>query len=238
MDTVLITGAARGIGKETARIFAENGYRIIINYKTSRLSAEKLSAEIGAIPIKADISNANEVLEMFAFINENFGGVDVLINNAAISRFNLFTDISDAEWREMMAINLDGTFFCSRAAIPYMVRQKRGKIVNVSSIWGITGSACEVAYSTTKAAIIGMTHALAKELGPSNIQVNCVAPGVIDTDMMSDFSESDIKALIDDTPLMRLGKPRDVAEAIFFLASEKADFITGQVLSPNGGMVI
>ncbi|MEG1441385.1 MAG: 3-oxoacyl-ACP reductase FabG [Oscillospiraceae bacterium] len=238
MDTVLITGAARGIGKETARIFAENGYRIIINYKTSRLSAEKLSAEIGAIPIKADISNANEVLEMFAFINENFGGVDVLINNAAISRFNLFTDISDAEWREMMAINLDGAFFCSRVAIPYMVRQKRGKIVNVSSIWGITGSACEVAYSTTKAAIIGMTHALAKELGPSNIQVNCVAPGVIDTDMMSDFSESDIKALIDDTPLMRLGKPRDVAEAIFFLASEKADFITGQVLSPNGGMVI
>lgn len=233
MRNVLITGASRGIGAATARAFAERGDKVFINYNNSQEAAEELAKETGGVAIRADVSNANEVNAMF----EKIGSVDILINNAGISGFYMLDAMSDEEWKRMIDVNLNSVFYCTRAVLPQMINRKQGAIVNVSSMWGICGASCEVAYSTAKAGIIGFTKALAKEVGPSGIRVNCVAPGVIDTDMNKSLDEDAKKALCEETPLGRLGTPEEIAKAIVFLADENS-FITGQILSPNGGLVI
>ena len=241
--TVLITGASRGIGAATAREFAKNGYNVIINYLNSENSAISLLKEletynVKCIALKADVSSEEQVTLMFNSANKHFESIDILVNNAAISEQKLFTNISLNEWKKLFSVNVDGTFNCYKAILPQMIQRHEGKIINLSSIWGITGASCEVHYSTTKAAIIGFTKALAKEVGPSNIQVNCVAPGVINTDMNSNLSCNDLNALKEETPLGIIGEPTDIANTILFLASNKSNFITGQVISPNGGFVI
>ncbi len=241
--TALITGASKGIGAATAIMFAQNGYDVIINYCSHAESAillEKSLKENGfsALSYMADVSKVNDVKRMVEDIIAKFGKIDVLINNAGIAQQKLFTDITDADWERMVSVNLTGTFNCCRAVIPHMVSRKSGSIINTSSIWGITGASCEVHYSAVKAGIIGMTKALAKELGPSGIRVNCVAPGVINTRMNANLSVSDLEGLADETPLGRLGTTNEVASTSLFLASSAAEFITGQVISPNGGFVI
>ncbi len=233
MKHVLITGASRGIGAATARLFAQKGYQVTLNYRTEQEAAEKLAAEIGATAICADVADSAQVSEMLAMIP----GVDILINNAGFAQFGFFDSLSNEAWRRMIDVTLSGSFYCTRGVLPYMIHQKSGAIVNVSSIWGLTGSACEVAYSTAKAGLIGMTKALAKEVGPSGIRVNCIAPGVIDTKMNANLDADTIQQLKEETPLGRLGTPEEIAEAIFYLANPDG-FITGQVLSPNGGLVI
>ena len=239
----LITGASKGIGAATAIMFAQNGYDVIINYCSSAESAillEKSLKENGfsALSYMADVSKSNDVKRMVNDVIEQYGKIDVLINNAGIAQQKLFTDITDEDWERMVSINLTGTFNCCRAVIPLMVSRKSGSIINTSSIWGMTGASCEVHYSAVKAGIIGMTKALAKELGPSGIRVNCVAPGVINTRMNANLSVSDLEGLADETPLGRLGTTNEVASTSLFLASNAAEFITGQVISPNGGFVI
>lgn len=229
----MITGASRGIGAETARYFAKMGDRVIINYNNSETEAKKLEKEINGIAIKADVSNSAEIKRMF----EEVGRVDVLINNAGIAGFYMLDAMSDDEWDKMLATNLSSAFYCSRAVLPQMISRKSGAIVNISSMWGLTGAACEVAYSTAKAGLIGMTKALAKEVGPSGIRVNCVAPGVIDTDMNNDLDKNTIEELCDETPICRIGTALDVAKAVYFLADENS-FITGHILNVSGGLVI
>ena len=241
--TALITGSSRGIGREIARLFAKNNYNVVINYNNSEEEAKKLLDELTndgcSVKIfKADISNVNEANALVNFTIGNFKKIDVLVNNAGISRFNLFTDISYDEWHEVMNVNLNSVFYVTQKALQYMLSEHSGKIINISSIWGMVGAANEVHYSTSKAALIGMSKALAKELGPSNIQVNVIAPGVIETDMLKEVDDDTIEMLKYETPLMRIGKPIDIARCALFLASEGGDFITGQVISSNGGFVI
>jgi 3-oxoacyl-[acyl-carrier protein] reductase len=242
LETVIITGASRGIGKHMAILFANKGYNVLINFNNSEKCAIDLfnqlkSKDLSVKLFKADVSKRNEVDLMMKFCVEEFGNIDVLINNAGISQEKIFTDITNEDLEEMININLKSAFYCSQAALKYMLPNKKGKIINISSIWGMVGASCEVHYSAVKAGIIGLTKALAKELGPSNIQVNCIAPGVIQTDMLSSYNEHELSILKDNTPLMRLGSPNDIAECAFFLASSHSDFITGQIISPNGGMI-
>ncbi|HBG1572762.1 TPA: SDR family oxidoreductase [Clostridioides difficile] len=241
--TVLITGGARGIGKAMSKAFAKEGYNVLVNFNKSENEAKELytilnEKNFSVKLFKADISNREDVEDMVDYCIKEFGGLDVLVNNAGVSQDKLFTDITDEDWDNMMNINLKGSFYCSQVALKYMMSEKKGNIINISSIWGISGASCEVHYSITKAGIIGMTKALAKEVGPSNIRVNSIAPGVINTDMLSGYNEEDIDALVEETPLMRLGTPEDIANCAIFLASDKSNFITGQVISPNGGFVI
>lgn len=238
MKTVLITGGTRGIGREMVKKFSASGYAVAFTYRTSDADAKELSTLTGALAIKADSRCESEVLAAVNEVNEKIGNVNILINNAAVSSFSLFTDITADEWRDMFAINVDGAFLYTRAVLPSMINDKWGRIINISSMWGIVGSSCEVHYSSTKAALIGMTKALAKEVGPSGITVNAIAPGLIDTDMNASLSEEDIGSIVESTPLMRIGKPSDVAEAAVFLASEASSFITGDVLNVSGGLVI
>ena len=240
MSTFLITGASRGIGAEIARKAHALGHNVIINYKSSREAAEALAKSLGerALAICADVSEKCEVDEMFDIAEERFGGVDVLINNAGVSSFGVLQDISEEEWDRIFDINVKGAFLGIKAALGYMIRNHGGVIINISSMWGLVGASCEVHYSASKAALIGMTKALAKELGPSGIRVNCVAPGVIDTDMNRNLTADAMKELCEETPLGKIGSPSDVAAAVMFLASDGGSFITGQVISPNGGMVI
>ena len=240
---MLITGASRGIGASVAYESAMAGYFVVINYNKSETEAILLSEKIikdgGECKIvKADISDSSQVKTLCAEALSYSGKIDVLVNNAGISSFSLFTDITDKLWDDTFDINVKGNFYVTRAVVPHMVREKNGKIINICSIWGICGSSCEVHYSASKAAVICMTKSLAKELGPSNITVNCIAPGVIDTEMNSALSDEDIKSLCDETPLERIGKPWEIARSVLFLASDDAAFITGQVLSPNGGFLI
>lgn len=227
----LVTGASRGIGAAVARALRRDGWRLILNYNRSEAEALLLARELDAEAVCCDVSDPEQVEEMF----RKAGGVDLLVNNAGIAHSGLLTDLTEEGWRRLLSVNTDGAFRCSRCAIPHMVRQKSGCIIFVSSVWGLHGASCEAAYSASKAALIGLTRALAKELGPSGIRVNCVAPGVIDTDMLSSLGADDRAALVDDTPLGRLGTPADVAELVAFLASGRAAFITGQVVGIDGG---
>lgn len=244
MKTALITGASGGIGSALAVAFAQQGYAVVLNYNNSEEKARRLadviteSYRVPALAVKCDVSDYTQVCNMFSVIEENFGGADVLLNNAGISEQSLFTDITAEQWRRIMGINLDSVFYCCKSALPYMISKKSGVIINISSMWGQTGASCEVHYSTAKAGIIGLTKALAKEVGPSGVRVNAIAPGVVMTDMMSSFSEEDVCQLKDETPLQKLGTPKNIADAAVFLASQKAEFITGQILGVNGGFVI
>lgn len=232
--TALITGASRGIGAACARALASAGCRVFINYNHSADKAMRLASELNGVAIHADVSEPDDISSMF----ETVGGVDILVCCAGISHTGLFTDITDVDWSRILKVNLDGTALCCRAAIPYMIHNHSGRIITMSSIWGICGASCEVAYSASKSAVIGLTKALAKELGPSGITVNCVAPGVIDTDMNANISPEILSGLAAETPLCRIGKPEEVAAAVRFLASDDASFITGQVLGVNGGFII
>lgn len=238
MKNVLITGASRGIGKECARAFAKENYRVFINYNKSEKEALDLAEEINGIAIKCDVSNSKDIKNMFSFIETNYGGIDVLINNAGISKIKLLTDTTEEEYNEVFDTNMKSVYLVTKSALPYMINKKMGKIINISSMWGITGASMEVIYSASKAAVIGFTKALSKELGPSNINVNCIAPGVINTDMNKHLDEETLIYLSNETPLMRLGKTEDVAGAALFLASDNSSFITGQVLSVDGGITI
>lgn len=239
--TVLITGASRGIGRAAAQAFAQQGYCVAVNYCTHADAAASLVEELrragqDAIAIQADVSDRTQVEAMFEEINCRWGSVDVLVNNAGIAQFGLFTDVLPQQWEAMLAVNVHGMFHCCQCALPGMIRRKTGSIVNVSSMWGVTGASCEVGYSAAKAAVIGFTRALAKEVGPSGIRVNCVAPGVVDTDMNAALTPEEVAQLAQDTPLGRIGTPAEIAECILFLA--EATFVTGQVLGANGGYVI
>ncbi len=243
MDTVLITGAATGIGKAAALLFAADGYNVAVHYNNSEKEALALCEEIAArggraVAVRADVADAAQVNAMVRHVTEVFGRIDVLINNAGIAQTKLFTDLTAQDWDAMFNVNVKGVFHCCQTVLPGMISRKAGCIVNVSSIWGMVGASCEVHYSAAKAAVIGLTKALAKELGPSHIRVNCVAPGVIETRMIDGLDGETREALKDETPLGRLGTAEDVAQAIRFLASENSSFITGQMLSPNGGFVI
>lgn len=205
--------------------------------------AEALAEELAAlgVPVKVyvcDVAQREQVQAMTAAFLREFGRIDVLVCNAGIARQELFTDITEAGWREVMGVDLDGVFYCAQAVLPDMLHRKAGKIITLSSMWGQVGASCEVAYSTAKAGVIGLTKALAKELGPSGITVNCVAPGVIDTEMNGNLPQDIKDELAEETPLERLGTPEDVAQAVWFLASSAGDFFTGQVLAPNGGFLI
>ncbi len=238
MKTVLISGGSRGIGKEIVKLFCTLGYNVAFTYNSSKNEAEELSAETGALAIKADNRIESECIDAVKLTRERFGDIDVLVNNAGISSFSLFTDLTLEKWNEFLSVNLTGAFIYTKAVLDGMINKKRGRIINVSSIWGLVGSSCEVHYSTTKAALIGMTKSLAKELGPSGITVNAVAPGVINTEMNKSLSKEDVEALLDETPLCRIGEPGEVARAVAFLASDEASFITGEVINVSGGFVI
>ena len=234
--TVIITGASRGIGYDTARLFAENGWNVAANYYQTAEPSLALAERFPNVEaFRADISKREEAYALIRMAIERFGKADVLINNAGIAQQKLFTDITEEEWDRMFAVNVKGTMYCCQAVLRDMIRRKSGKIINVSSVWGQKGASCEVHYSASKAAVIGLTKALAKEVGLSGITVNCVAPGVIDTQMNRCHDEETMEALKEATPLNRLGTVQDVAQLLFFLASDGADFITGQVIGVNGG---
>ena len=238
MKKVLINGGSRGIGAELVRSFTNNGDKVVFTYLSSEKEALSLSDETGASAILADSSSEDDVRRAVDFAISEMGGIDCLINNAGISSFSLFTDLSLEMWNSTISVNLTGTFLYCREVSRHMISKKKGSIINISSMWGLTGASCEVHYSASKAGIIGMTKALAKELGPSHITVNAIAPGLIETDMNSRLSPEDKIALIDETPLMRIGTPKDVAESALFLSSDAASFITGEVLNVSGGYVI
>lgn len=241
LGCAIVTGASRGIGAAVAVELAKLGYKVVVNFNNSEskaidvLKTIKSNGGDGMI-FKADVSNRNEVDEMISAALKEYGKISVLVNNAGVAQQKLFTDISQNDWAKMVNVNLGGAFNCCQSVLPSMIHHKSGKIINVSSIWGTEGASCEVHYSAVKAGIIGLTKALAKEVAPSGITVNCVAPGCIMTDMLiQDCDEETINQLAEETPLGRIGTPFDVAKAIAFLASEKADFITGQVLGVDGG---
>ncbi|MBE6845011.1 MAG: SDR family oxidoreductase [Ruminococcus sp.] len=236
--TALITGGSRGIGAAIALRLAKRGFLTVINYFSDNESAEKIVSQTGGFAMQADVSDMTQVENMIKTITEKTGGVDVLVNNAGISVSGLFTDITPEEEQRLWGINVGGVFNCTKCVIPYMINKKHGKIINISSMWGQVGASCEVHYSASKAAVIGFTKALAMELGPSGINVNCIAPGVIMTDMNACHTAETLEALKDETPLQRLGTAEDVAEAAAFLASEESSFITGQILGVNGGFVV
>lgn len=235
---VLVTGGSRGIGAAVCKKFAAEGYLVAVNYEKSREKAEALAEEIGGAAFRADVSDEKAVDEMFTAIEKKWGPVDVLVNNAGISVTGLFQDCGEETWRRLFDVNVGGVFHCTKRALSGMLHKQAGAIVNLSSIWGVTGGSCESHYSATKAAVIGYTKALAKELGPSGIRVNAVAPGAVDTEMNAHMTSGDWEAFLEETPLGAVGKPEEIAETVFFLASEKASYITGAVLNVNGGSVI
>lgn len=234
---ILVTGASRGIGNNIAKNLAKENI-VIANYNKSEIEAKKLKKDleeknINIDIIKADVCNRKQVQEMIKQILDNYGHIDVLINNAGISQYKLFTDITDNDWGEIMNTNLNANFIVTQEVVKNMIQNKEGLIVNISSIWGITGAAMEVAYSTSKAGIIGLTKSLAKELGPSNIRVNAIAPGIINTEMNSKFSKEEINNIKEEIPLEKIGEPEEITKCIEWLI--KDNYTTGQIISINGG---
>ena len=243
MKYALITGGSRGIGAAAARLFARRGWGVAVGYYQSRGRAEALAGELSglgvpALAVQADVADAGQVQRMVGKVLERFGQLDILVCSAGVSHVGLISQIDGDEWRCLFAVNVDGVHHCCRAVLPHMLERKSGSIVTVSSMWGQVGASCEAAYSAAKGAVIAYTKALAKELGPSNIRVNCVAPGVIDTEMNAHLTQSDLEALADGTPLGRVGTPEEAAAAIAFLAGGESSFLTGQVVCPNGGLVM
>lgn len=242
-QVALVTGASRGIGRAVALELGRAGYAVCVNYLNSeeaaRQAAEALRAGgSDAVAIRADVADGTAVAEMVRRTEKELGPVTLLVNNAGVAGQAQFQDISDEMWDRYLAVNLGGARNTIRAVLPHMLSEKRGAIVNISSIWGLRGASCEVAYACTKAAIIALTRSLAMELAPSGIRVNCVAPGVIDTDMVQVLGQETLRDLAEQTPLGRLGRPEDIAHAVAFLASDKASFITGQVLGADGGFIV
>ena len=242
-QVALVTGASRGIGRAVAMELGRAGYAVCINYLNSedaaRQAAEALRAGgSDAVAIRADVADGTAVAEMVRRTEKELGPVTLLVNNAGVAGQAQFQDISDEMWDRYLAVNLGGARNTIRAVLPHMLSEKRGAIVNISSIWGLRGASCEVAYACTKAAIIALTRSLAMELAPSGIRVNCVAPGVINTDMVQVLGQETLRDLAEQTPLGRLGTPEDIAHAVAFLASDRASFITGQVLGADGGFIV
>ncbi len=238
---IIVTGASRGIGRNIAYNLAVNGYNVIANYNNSEKDAQKLKDELKMQGIeidifKANVSKRNDVQKLVNFVIDKYKKIDVLINNAGIAQSKLFTDITDEDFEKMMQTNLYSAFYMSQEVIRHMVREHKGSIINISSMYGITGASCEVHYSIAKAGMDGMTKALAKEYGPTNIRVNSIAPGAIDTDMNNDLNEEDWKKIIEETPLMKKGNPIDITRCIKWLIED--EFTTGQVISIDGGIVI
>ncbi|BED92931.1 MAG: 3-oxoacyl-ACP reductase FabG [Candidatus Paraimprobicoccus trichonymphae] len=241
--TVIITGASRGIGARTALEFAKLNYNLIINYNTSRAEAFELKKKIkkfneNVYALKADVSKRNQAEKLILKTLNFFENIDVLVNNAGIAQQKLFTEITLEEWKKIFEINVESVFNCTQFALKNMIKNKKGKIINISSIWGLTGASCEVHYSASKASIIGLTKALAKELGPSNIQVNCIVPGVISTDMIKNLTSEEMENLKNQIPLGRFGKTFEIANLILFLASENSNYITGEIINISGGFLI
>lgn len=234
MKKALVTGGSGGIGNAVCRMLSENNYMVYINYYSSEKKAQQLADDINGIAVKFDVSDRNDVNNAV----KSIGHIDLLVNNSGISEINTFDSVSPENADRILNINLKGTLNCSRAVLPDMIRNKSGVIINISSMWGECGASCEVDYSASKAGVIGFTKALAKEVAPSGIRVNCISPGFILTDMNRNFSDEDLKLIKEDIPLGIFGTPENVADSVIFLASEKASFITGQILGVNGGMVI
>lgn len=243
MKYALITGASGGIGTATARAFAQAGYGVAIhahrNVDKLHALAQELSAlSVPVLEVCADLSDPVQAKTMVDNVLEKFCQLDILVCCSGLSHVGLVTDIDPQQWKTLFGVNVDGMHYCCQAVLPHMVHRKEGCILTVSSMWGQVGASCEVAYSATKGAVIAYTKALAQEVGPSNIRVNCIAPGVIATEMNAHLSPEDLDALADETPLGRIGTPEECAACALFLASEGASFVTGQVLAPNGGLVI
>ena len=240
--TALITGASRGIGRAVAEQLAGDGYAVCINYIERRDKAEELVKALEAegreaMCFQADVADAEAVNAMVKAMEARFGPVTLLVNNAGVAKQCMFQDISRESWKRIFDVNLNGAFNAIQAVLPNMLHEHSGCIVNISSIWGLHGASCEVAYSATKHAIIGLTRSLAQELAPTNIRVNCVAPGVVDTDMVKVLGRETLDTLAEDTPLGRLGRPEEIASAVAFLASDRASFITGQIITADGGFI-
>lgn len=238
----LVTGAASGIGRAIADQLGRDGYAVAVNYHTRRDEAETLVRQMernghSAMAVGADVTDRKAVERMVSEVTDCLGPVSLLVNNAGIAKQAVFQDVSDAEWRRFFAVNVDGARHGILAVLPHMLREKAGCIVNTASIWGLRGASCEVAYACTKAAVIALTRSLALELAPSHIRVNCVAPGVVDTEMVRALGQETLEDLAAETPLGRLGQPEDIAGAVSFLASQQAAFITGQVLTVDGGFI-
>lgn len=237
MKNVLVTGGSRGIGKAIVEAFCGAGYNVAFTYKSSDKAARELEISTGAFAIRANSECEDDIIRAVKLTKEALGSVDILVNNAAVSSVSLITDVSLEEWNRVMNTSVTGAFLFSKCVLPHMIREKWGRIINISSMWGIVGASCEVHYSTAKAALIGFTKALAKEVGPSGITVNAIAPGVVRTDMNAAFSDEDMKALADETPVGRIAEPAEIARAVLFLASEESGFITGDVLNLSGGFI-
>lgn len=241
MKTVIVTGGSKGIGAAIVKLLAKNGYQVILNYNHSEDAAKQIKQQLALENInievfKADVSKREEVKKLIKFTLDKYKNIDVLINNAGIDQIKPFMDITDEDWNTMIQVNLNSVFYCTQEALENMIHNKKGCIINISSIWGLTGGSCEVHYSVTKAGIDGMTKALAKELGPSNIRVNSIAPGAIMTDMNKDCTEEEIEEINGQIPLGKFGMPEDIAKCVYWLIEDS--YTTGQVISPNGGWVI
>lgn len=238
MRTALITGGSRGIGAAVARRLAADGCKVAVCYWENAEAAAAVAKETDGLAIRCDVSDPNQVGKMVDTVLEKFCQLDILVCNAGVAWQGLTQDMGDDAYRRVIGTDLDGVFYCCRAVLPHMIRRKSGRIITLSSMWGQVGGSCEAAYSAAKAGVIGLTKALAKEVGPSGITVNCVAPGVIDTEMNQHLGAQALRELADETPLGRLGTVEDVAACVSFLCSSAADFLTGQVFAPNGGLVI